>query len=63
MLSDRLLRHALDFTSIDRILFSTDYPFQHVAAPAVQRFLTCVPRPPDREKLAFRNAERLLQIS
>ncbi|MGO9191445.1 MAG: amidohydrolase family protein [Streptosporangiaceae bacterium] len=62
MLSDRLLRHALDFTSIDRILFSTDYPFQHVDAPAVQRFLTCV-RPPDREKLAFRNAERLLRIS
>ncbi len=26
MLPDRLLRHALDFTSIDRILFSTDYP-------------------------------------
>ena len=25
-LPDRLLRHALDFTSIDRILFSTDYP-------------------------------------
>ena len=25
MLQERLLRHTLDFTSIDRVLFSTDY--------------------------------------
>ena len=26
MLQERLLRYALDFTSADRVLFSTDYP-------------------------------------
>ena len=36
MLQERLLRHALDFTSADRVLFSTDYPF-HRPGPARRR--------------------------
>jgi uncharacterized protein len=35
MLQERLLRHTLDFTSADRVLFSTDYPFHQPAAAAV----------------------------
>jgi uncharacterized protein len=62
MLSGRLLRHTLDFTTIDRLMFSTDYPFAHVDGPAIQQFLATVPHPPDREKIAYRNAERLLRI-
>lgn len=63
MLAERLLRHALDFTSIERLMFSTDYPYQHVDAPAIERLLSCLPHSHDRELLAFRNAERLLRAA
>jgi hypothetical protein len=36
MLQERLLRHALDFTGADRVLFSTDYAF-HRPGPARRR--------------------------
>lgn len=62
MLGDRLLRHALDFTTIDRIMFSTDYPFVPVDAAAIQQLFAGLPHPPDREKFAYRNAERLFRI-
>ncbi len=62
MLSSRLLRHALDFTTIDRLLFSTDYPFARADAPAIQQFLAAVRHPADREKFGYRNADRLLRI-
>ena len=37
MLNPALLQHALSVTSIDRLIFSTDYPFQHPTQPGDQR--------------------------
>jgi predicted TIM-barrel fold metal-dependent hydrolase len=63
MLQERLLRHALDFTSADRVLFSTDYPFHQPDAAAVEHFLDAVPDPSDRAKIAFGNAEGLFRLA
>ena len=63
MLQERLLRHTLDFTSADRVLFSTDYPFHQPDAPAVERFLDAVPDPADRRKIASGNAEALFHLA
>ncbi|WP_233273612.1 amidohydrolase family protein [Streptomyces broussonetiae] len=59
MLQERLLRHALDFTGADRVLFSTDYPFHRPDAVAVRRFFDAIPDPADRSKIASGNAETL----
>jgi uncharacterized protein len=56
MLQERLLRHALDFTSADRVLFSTDYPFHRPDAAAVQQFLAAIPEASDRSRIASGNA-------
>ncbi len=45
MLQERLLRHALDFTGADRVLFSTDYPFHRPGAAAVETSSTPSPAP------------------
>jgi predicted TIM-barrel fold metal-dependent hydrolase len=63
MLQERLLRHTLDFTGADRVLFSTDYPFHQPDAPAVERFLDAVPDPADRCKIASGNAEALFRLA
>lgn len=62
MLTPRLLRHALDFTSIDRILLSGDYPFHQLPAGAIDEFLAVLPQPGDRAKVAHLNAERLFGL-
>jgi hypothetical protein len=59
MLTPRLLRHALDYTSADRILFSGDYPFHRLEAAAVTDFLHTLPDREDHEKIAHGNAEAL----
>jgi hypothetical protein len=59
MLSSRLLGHALDFTSIDRIMLSGDYPFHRLDAATIEEFLQALPKRADREKIAFENAEAL----
>jgi predicted TIM-barrel fold metal-dependent hydrolase len=59
MLAPRLLRHALDYTSIDRILLSGDYPFHRLGAAAIAEFLQTLPDPEDRAKVAHANAESL----
>jgi predicted TIM-barrel fold metal-dependent hydrolase len=46
MLQERLLRHALDFTGADRVLFSTDYPFHRPGATAIGQFFDAIPTPP-----------------
>jgi predicted TIM-barrel fold metal-dependent hydrolase len=65
MLSPRLLRHALDFTSVDRILLSGDYPFHRLDAATITEFLRTLPDRDDRQKIAHANAEVLygLQLS
>lgn len=62
MLSQRMFTHALDFTGLDRILFSTDYPFAHVDRVVVDRFLSVLPDEPDRQQVAWRNATRLFNL-
>jgi predicted TIM-barrel fold metal-dependent hydrolase len=37
MLQERLLRHTLDFTGTDQVLFSTDYPFHQPDATGPER--------------------------
>jgi hypothetical protein len=63
MLQERLLRHALDFTSADQVLFSTDYPFHQPSAAAVSKFFDAIPNPADRAKIASGNAEALLHLT
>ena len=63
MLPPRLLRHALDFTSIDRILLSGDYPFHRLDAAEMTGFLETLPDPADRQKIAHVNAAALYDLA
>jgi uncharacterized protein len=63
MLHERLLRHTLDFTSADRVLFSTDYPFHRPDATAIEQFFAGIPDPADRSKIANGNAQALFRLT
>jgi predicted TIM-barrel fold metal-dependent hydrolase len=63
MLQERLLRHTLDFTGVDRVLFSTDYPFHRPVAAAVEQFFDAIPDPSDRSKIASGNANALFRLA
>jgi len=63
MLQERLLHHTLDFTSPDRVLFSTDYPFHRPDAAEVEHFFDAIPDPADRSKIASGNAEALFRLA
>jgi predicted TIM-barrel fold metal-dependent hydrolase len=63
MLTPRLLRHALDFTTIDRILLSGDYPFHRLDAETVEAFLRTLPDAEDRRRIAAANAEALFGLA
>ncbi len=63
MLQQRLLRHTLDFTAADRVLFSTDYPFHQPDAAAIEQFFDAIPDPGERVKIASGNAEALFRLS
>ncbi|KEZ78723.1 amidohydrolase family protein [Salinisphaera hydrothermalis] len=60
MLNPAMLRHALEVTSIDRLIFSTDYPFHQPDKAAIDAFLSELPGDTEREKFTRTNAERLL---
>ena len=45
MLHERLLRHTLDFTGADQVLFSTDYPFHQPGASGGRTVLRRHPQP------------------
>jgi hypothetical protein len=62
MLQERLLRHTLDFTPADRVLFSTDYPFHRPDAIAVERFFDAIPDPGERTRIGSGNAEALFRL-
>ncbi|MFK0248118.1 amidohydrolase family protein [Amycolatopsis azurea] len=62
MFNPALLRHALSVTSIDRLIFSTDYPFQHPAREEIDAFLGELPSDVDRQKFASGNASALFGI-
>lgn len=62
MLFPRLLRHALDFTSVDRILLSGDYPFHRLDAATLADFLGTLPDREDQHKVAYANAQALYRL-
>jgi len=49
--------------SVERILFSSDYPFGHVDRPAVDWSLAALPDEPQRELVAWRNAAWAINLS
>jgi uncharacterized protein len=62
MFNPALLRHALAVTTIDRLLFSTDYPFQQPTRDVIQRFLTEFESDEQRDKFSAGTAGRLFGI-
>lgn len=62
MLNPALLHHALSATTIDRLIFSTDYPFQHPTAQDINSFLRHFPSATAREKFSSVNAASLYGI-
>jgi predicted TIM-barrel fold metal-dependent hydrolase len=62
MLNPALLDHALSVTSIDRLIFSTDYPFQHPAAGEIETFLGNFASEADRQKFESANAVSLFGL-
>ena len=63
MLVPRLLRHALDHVSVDRILLSGDYPFHRLDPAEITGFLATLPDRADQEKIAHANAEALYHLA
>lgn len=62
MLDPALLTHALAVTTADRILFSTDYPFQAPSREDVAAFLDAIPDAAARRAIAAGNAAALFAI-
>lgn len=62
MLNPTLLRHAREVTSIDRILFSTDYPFQRPSRDDLDTFMAEFASDEEREKFSAGNARYLFHI-
>ena len=56
MFNPALLHHALEATTIDHLLFSTDYPFQRPTRDELQRFLLEFDTDEDRSKFTDGNA-------
>jgi uncharacterized protein len=63
MLQERLVRHALDFTGADGVLFSTDYPFHRPGAAAAEHFFDAIPGRCDHSKIASGNAQALFRLA
>jgi predicted TIM-barrel fold metal-dependent hydrolase len=63
MFNPALLRHALEVTTPDRLLFSTDYPFQRPDPTDIDKFLTEFPSDSDRDKFTAGNACALFGIT
>jgi hypothetical protein len=61
-LSFNAYQAMVNVIGIDRIVFTTDYPFASMKAG--RQFLEQMPIPPaDKEKIGHLNAERLLRLS
>jgi uncharacterized protein len=59
MLNPALLQHALSVTSVDRLIFSTDYPFQHPSRDDINSFLEHFSSDDERQMFSSRNAATL----
>ncbi|MCU1527098.1 MAG: amidohydrolase [Frondihabitans sp.] len=62
MFNPALLRHALEIVPIDRLLFSTDYPFQRPSAADIETFMGEFASDEDREKFSSENARTLFRL-
>jgi uncharacterized protein len=62
MLNPALLHHALSVTSVDRLIFSTDYPFQRPAREEITSFLGHFISDADRQKFSSLNAAALFGL-
>ena len=62
MFNPALLRHTLSVTTSDRLLFSTDYPFQRPTRAEIDAFLTEFGTDEDRALFTDGNARRLFGI-
>ena len=62
MSNPALLHHALEATTIDHLLFGTDYPFQRPTRDELQRFLLEFDIDEDRSKFTAGNARLLFGI-
>ncbi|KUL25669.1 amidohydrolase family protein [Actinoplanes awajinensis] len=62
MLNPALLHHTLSVTGPDRLLFSTDYPFQHPSRDDITGFLTHFPSDAARHAFTSGNAASLFGI-
>jgi predicted TIM-barrel fold metal-dependent hydrolase len=62
MLSPALLHHALEVTTPDRLLFSTDYPFQRPTRTDIATFLDELPTDAARERFTSGNARALFGL-
>lgn len=63
MLDPTLLRHAQAVTTPDRLLFSTDYPFQQPTRTEIDAFLMHFPDAVARDAFTHSNAEALFGLS
>lgn len=62
MLNPALLNHALSVTSVDRLIFSTDYPFQRPTREEIDTFLGEFSSDDERDKVSSANAARLFGL-
>ncbi|MFB7645776.1 amidohydrolase family protein [Streptomyces sp. NPDC056084] len=62
MLNPALLQHALSVTSADRLIFSTDYPFQQPTREEIDSFLSHFSSDAEREQFSSTNAASLYGI-
>jgi len=62
MLSVPLLRHVQTITATDRLMFSTDYPFQRPGRGEIEKFFSAFETDEDRGLFAHGNAQRLFGI-
>jgi len=63
MLSPALLHHALEVTTPDRLIFSTDYPFQRPNRSQINSFLDEFADGETREMFSSTNARKLFGIN
>jgi predicted TIM-barrel fold metal-dependent hydrolase len=62
MLNPALLQHALEVTTIERLIFSTDYPFQQPTRAELQAFLAELSSDEARTAFGEGNARRLFRL-
>ncbi|GLV76025.1 amidohydrolase family protein [Streptomyces hygroscopicus] len=63
MLNPALLHHALTVTTTDRLIFSTDYPFQQPTREEIDTFFGHLATDTDRHKVSSANAAALFGLT